>query len=171
MEKLLWYIRSKSTTAVALVILLGLPIAAMAGPLATITSPNKKISFFDQQGGFATISGRWKATKVPAYQLPPTEINTVRIYCNRTKKICTETVAYMRVEQDKKSSILDVLDSFEYKITQWTDSKIVAVCKGKSDRYEMIISLKEKTAERIMRSTGEVEGPEADSTQAKWILE
>ena len=175
MAELSRYVRSISMAAAAFSIFLNLPSVVMGESSMEVASPNKSVSATGKNGGAVVLSGRWKPVKAPKYFLLPTEVNTVRIYCDRPKKVCTESIAYVRIDDDKKRPVLDVLDSFEYKIVQWTDAKIVAVCKGLAENYELNISLKEKTAERVIRTTAEDEVTDAhttaDSPAVKWILE
>lgn len=116
------------------------------------------------------LEGSWKLITTPTKSRKIPKINSTKILCNRQLMVCTEWSAHL----ESNVLVYPYLypDETEYRIIEWSETKIKAESEARAVDVELVISIPEKSAEKTMRETtarGAI-GAEPEKVQ-HWILE
>jgi hypothetical protein len=132
-----------------------------------VKSPPKRVEVKENYG-LATLEGRWHDVGRKKYMFTTAVVNSVHVVCG--KLTCTEEIAAIYVK-DLDGARIGLTDgemttiTHEYRITEWSTEKIVAVEEMPVATLELRIFPREKTADRTYT---EREDP---SVFSRYILE
>jgi hypothetical protein len=103
----------------------------------------------------ATLEGRWRDVGPKKYLFTTPTVNSVHVQCGRAEMKCTETITYVfltSLDGDRFGGFLEgELGSItnNYRITEWSADKIVAVKEMLVATLELRIFPPENTADRV----------------------
>jgi hypothetical protein len=106
-------------------------------------------------GQSAVIQGRWKliGRRDPDFSLA--RVNSSFIQCSRFTKTCEETVAELRTPDDGKRLGIEsgelLATCHTYEVTEWTDTKLVAISRKAVADLVIRVDFKVASAERVFR--------------------
>jgi hypothetical protein len=111
----------------------------------------------------AVIEGRWASEGGAQNFLPA--INTVWIACDKSKKICRETIASLEIEggegrPGEAEGRLGIRVE-EYRIQKWSNTGFSATGRTRAGEVELRVSLENKKATRTV----------SGARGARWVLE
>jgi hypothetical protein len=162
-------------TSLAMLVLLLLlsSLSCGAGEL-NITTFQKSIEVMDG-GGTVIAEGRWRRTSARPSINAPT-INTVRVECDRVRRVCEELMAKMlQPSDDPLGTLRDrylFVDQTPFRVVEWSNTLLVARAEQPVADLELRIALADKSAERTRRETGARGAQGADLSHVdQWVLE
>jgi hypothetical protein len=101
------------------------------------------------------VEGRWRlqGRRNPDFSLA--RLNSSYILCSRDAMMCDETVAELRTPDDGERLGINsgelLATCHTYRVTEWTDSVLVAISRKPVADLVIRIDLKEESAERLFR--------------------
>lgn len=115
-----------------------------------VKSPPKRVDV-NEKYGIATVEGRWRDVGPKKFMFTTATVNSVHIFCG--KVTCTEEIAAIYVEglDGERIGLTDgemTTITHEYRITEWSPEKVVAVEELPVATLELRIFPREKTADR-----------------------
>lgn len=134
-----------------------------------IETPQKSIVL---ESGNLYLEGRWKLVGGKKDIVP--RINFVRITCFKSQMICVENQAKLLMpnESNLVENPLLFSDTFEYIITEWSDTILRAERNPPVADIDFRISLTDNSAEKNFRETTARGSKTANSDVfGKWVLE
>lgn len=140
-----------------------------------IDSPVKDVR--ENKGlGLVTVQGRWRALNRALVSVVAA-VNTVEIICYKPDRTCTENLAklYTRLDDPKWYKTVDgpvlLVESSEFKVTEWTDGTIRAIRHAPVADVEVTISIADKTARKTFQETNARGATNANPVPQHWVLE
>jgi len=128
--------------------------------LQTVKARPKKIQV-NKAHAIATLEGRWRDLGPKKYLFTTPTVNSVHVQCSRADMKCTETITYVflaSLDGDRIGGFLEgELGSItnNYRITEWSADKIVAVKKMLVATLELRIFPPENSADRVYAERGD----------------
>jgi hypothetical protein len=126
-------------------------------------------------GRYVVLQGTWRRTlQRPTVEVP--YVNSVRIECDRTTKICNEYVAKFIQKTDDPLGAVErpylFLMKEQFRIIEWTGTTIAARAEPRAADMDLRISLTNRTAERSSRETS-ARGAQGANLQnvTQWVLQ
>jgi hypothetical protein len=157
------------TLAAALIILLTVFVRG-----EEITTDQKNFLVSDN-GRYVVLQGAWRRTSQrPTVEVP--YVNSVRIECDRTARICNEYVAKFIQKTDDPLSAVErpylFLMKEQFRVIEWTGTTIAARAEPRAGDIDLRISLTNRTAERSSRKTA-ARGAQGANPQnvTQWALQ
>ena len=157
------------TLAAALILLLTVSVRG-----EQITTDQKDF-LVSGNGRFVVLQGTWRRTSQrPTVEVP--YVNSVRIECDRTAKICNEYVAKFIQKTDDPAGTMErpylFLMKEEFRVIEWTGTTIAARAEPRAAHIDLRISLTNRTAERSSRETA-ARGAQGANPQnvTPWVLQ
>lgn len=136
-------------------------------------SPAKRMILDKETKSIVSFEGRWKAlSQHKMSMIPP--INTVIGHCNKKSLICSETIALYYRPDDRTPSgdPYLYLQTHDYRIVEWTSTRITAREEAPVADIEIRISLADNSIERSAKETTVRGSTTADPNISRhWILE
>jgi hypothetical protein len=158
-----------ATLAAATVLLLG--VSARGEQITT----DQKHFFVSADGRYVVLQGSWRRISQRATVEVP-HINSVRIECDRTARVCNEYVAKFIQRTDDPIGAVERPHLFlmkeQFRVIEWTGTTITARAEPRAADIHLRISLAGESAERTSRETaarGAQGANPADVT--KWVLQ
>jgi hypothetical protein len=157
------------TLAAVLIILLTVSIR---GEEITTDQKNFLVS---GDGRYVVLQGTWRrSSQRPTVEVP--YVNSVRIECDRTSRICNEYVAKFIQKTDDPLGAVErpylFLMKEQFRVIEWTGTTIAARAEPRAADIDLRISLTTRTAERSSRETA-VRGAQGANPQnvTQWALQ
>ena len=157
------------TLAAALILLLTVSVRG-----EQITT-DKKDFLVSGDGKYVVLQGTWRRTSQrPTVEVP--YVNSVRIECDRTAKICNEYVAKFIQKTDDPLGAVErpylFLMKEQFRVIEWTGTTIAARAEPRAADIDLRISLTNRTAERSSRETA-ARGAQGGNPQnvTQWVLQ
>jgi hypothetical protein len=157
------------TLAAALILLLTISVRG-----EQITTDQKDF-LVSGDGRYVVLQGTWRRTSQrPTVEVP--YVNSVRIECDRTTKICNEYVAKFIQKTDDPLGAVErpylFLMKEQFRVIDWTGTTIAARAEPRADVMDLRISLTHRTAERSSRETA-ARGAHGANPQSvtQWVLQ
>jgi hypothetical protein len=157
------------TLAAALILLF---TVSVRGEQITTDQKNFLVS---GDGRYVVLQGTWRRTS----QRPTVEVlyvNSVRIECDRTARICNEYVAKFMQKTDDPLGAVErpylFLMKAQFRVIEWTGTTIAARAEPRAVDIDLRISLTNRTAERSSRETA-ARGAQGANPQnvTQWMLQ
>jgi hypothetical protein len=141
----------------------------------TITTDRKKIDVIDG-GNYVRVQGTWRRISARPTITVPT-VNSVRVECDKPRRVCTEYVAKLIQKRDDPLGNLVskpylFLSREEFRVLEWSRTIIAARAEPRAADIDLRISLIDLSAERTSRETsarGTMGAKPSDVEQ--WVLE
>jgi len=138
-----------------------------------VRSPAKRIILDKETKGYVGFEGRWKAiSQQKTEMLPP--INTAIGHCSKKTFTCSETIAMYYRPNDRTPSgdPYLYLQTHDYRIVEWTPTRITAREEAPVADIEIRISLADNSIERSAKETTARGSMSANPNITRhWILE
>ena len=135
---------------------------------------DRKNFFLSGDGGYVVLQGTWRRTSQrPTVEVP--YVNSVRIECDRTARICNEYVAKFTQKTDDPLGAVErpylFLMKEQFRVIEWTETVIDARAEPRAATIDLRISLTDRTAERSSRETAS-RGAQGANPQnvTQWVL-
>lgn len=148
-------------------------LAASCSRSEAVRSPSKRIYVDEQTGSYVSFEGRWRATSQPGFAVI-SGVNTTSGNCTKKTMTCSEIIALLFSTADKTPDGVSrlFLQTNDYKIIEWSLTRIVAREEAPVADIELRISLVDGSAERNSRET-KARGSETANPNISrhWILE
>ena len=110
-----------------------------------------------REAGFVSATGMWRLASEGRHAVQLPRANSVEIVCDEATRRCREAIAMLygkedakRVRMDATEGFLDV-QTYEYEITEWSDTLIRAITRRPVADIEIQVSLSNQTASRLYR--------------------
>jgi hypothetical protein len=136
-------------------------------------SPAKRISLDKETKSHVSFEGRWKAiSQQQTDMLPP--INTAIGHCSKKTFACSETIAlyYRKNDRTPSGDPYLYLQTHDYRIVEWTPTRITAREEAPVADIEIRISLADSSIERSAKETTARGSTSANPNITRhWILE
>lgn len=157
------------TLAAALILLLTVPVHG-----EQVTTDQKDF-LVSGDGRYVVLQGTWRRTSQrPTVEVP--YVNSVRIECDRTAKICNEYVAKFIQKTDDPLGAVErpylFLMKEQFRVIEWTGTTIATRAEPRAADIDLHISLTNRTAERSSRETV-ARGAQGANPQnvTRWVLQ
>jgi hypothetical protein len=157
------------TLAAVLIILL---TVSVRGEEITTDRKNFLVS---GDGRYVVLQGTWRrSSQRPTVEVP--YVNSVRIECDRTSRICNEYVAKFIQKTDDPLGAVErpylFLMKEQFRVIEWTGTTIAARAEPRAADIDLRISLTTRTAERSSRETA-ARGAQGTNPQnvTQWVLQ
>ena len=139
-----------------------------------ITTLRKSIDVMDG-GRYVIAEGRWRRISTRPSINAPT-INTVRVECDRARRVCEELMAnVLQPFDDPLGKVNDrylFVGETIFKVLEWSSTLIMARAEQPAVDIDLRISLADKSAERTLRETGARGAQGADPSRVdQWVLD
>ncbi len=126
-------------------------------------------------GRYVLLQGSWRRTSQrPSVEVP--YVNSVRIECDRTARLCNEYVAKFVQKTDDPDGAVERPSLFlmkeQFRVIEWTRTSIAARAEPRAADIDLRISLTDRTAERSSRETAS-RGAQGANPQnvTQWVLQ
>jgi len=157
--------------ALAAVLILLLTVSVRGEQIAT----DEKNVLVSGDGRSVVLQGTWRRTSQrPTVEVP--HVNSVRIECDRTARICNEYVAKFIEKTDDLLGAVERPHLFlmkeQFRVMEWTGTTIAARAETRAADIDLRISLTDRTAERSSPETG-ARGAQGANPQnvTQWVLQ
>ena len=122
---------------------------------------------------YVVLQGTWhRISRRPNVEVP--QVNSVRIECDRTARICSEYVAkfIQKTDDPRLGGSHLFLMKEKFHVIEWTRSTITARAEPRAADIDLRISLTDRTAERSSRETAS-RGAQGANPQnvTQWVLQ
>jgi hypothetical protein len=148
-------------------------LAVSAGG-AEITTDQKQF-FVSSDARYVVLQGSWRRISQRATVEVP-HVNSVRIECDRTARVCNEYVAKFIQKTDDPTGAVErsylYLMKEQFRVIEWTETTIAARAESRAADIDLRISLADRSAERSSRETAS-RGAQGANPQnvTQWVLE
>jgi hypothetical protein len=121
------------------------------------------------------VQGTWhRISKRATVEVP--RVNSVRIECDRTGRVCNEYVAKFIQKADAPIEIVERPNLFlmkeQFRVIEWTATTITARAEPRAADIHLRISLADESAERTSRETTARGAQGANPANVtKWVLQ
>jgi hypothetical protein len=139
----------------------------------TIVTGRKRV-LVDDDGTFAVIEGMWRSTTGrPSIDMPA--VNSVRIECEKSRRVCTEHVAkFLQPSDDLQGRVGQphlFLMKETFRVLEWSPTRIIARAEPRAADIDLRISVADQSVERTSRETAARGATGADpSNIQQWRL-
>lgn len=162
-----------TSLAMLVLLLLAIPLWCGAAEL-NITTAQKHLNVMDG-GSYVIIEGTWRRISARPSINAPT-INTVRVECDKARRVCEELMAkVLQPSDDPLGTLQDrylFVDQTIFRVLEWSSTLIVARAEQRAVDIDLRISLADKSAERARRETGAHGAQGADPSHVdQWVLD
>jgi hypothetical protein len=126
-------------------------------------------------GKYVVLQGTWRRTSQrPTVEVP--YVNSVRIECDQTARICNEYVAKFIQKTDDPLGTMArpylFLMKEQFRVIEWTGTTIAARAEPRAADIDLRISLTNQTAERSSRETAARDAQGANPQNVtQWVLQ
>lgn len=106
---------------------------------------------------FVSATGMWRLVSEGRHAVQLPRANSVEIVCDEPTRRCREAIAMLYSKEDAKRARMDTVEGFldvqtyEYEITEWSDTLIRAIARRPVADIEIQISLSNRAASRLYR--------------------
>jgi hypothetical protein len=141
---------------------------------AEITTDQKQV-IVSSDRKHVMVQGTWhRLSERPTVEVP--RVNSVRIECDRTARVCNEYIAKFIQETDDPIGVMKrpylFLMKEQFRVIEWTDTTITARAEPRAADVDLRVSLVDRSAERTSRETGSRGAKGANSWNiTQWILQ
>ncbi len=103
-------------------------------------------------------------------------LNSVRVECDRTARVCNEYVAKLIQKTDDPISAVErpylFLMKEQFRVIEWTGTTITARAEARAADIDLRVSLTDRTAERTSRETA-LRGAQGANPEnvSQWVLQ
>jgi hypothetical protein len=140
---------------------------------AEITTDQKQFVFSSDRK-HVVVQGTWHRISQRATVEVP-RVNSVRIECDRTARVCNEYVAKFIQKADDPIAVERphlFLMKEQFRVIEWTATTITARAKPRAADIHLRISLADESAERTSRETAARGAQGANPANVtKWVLQ
>jgi hypothetical protein len=141
---------------------------------AEITTDQKQF-VISSDGRQVMIQGTWRLISQRATVEVPL-VNSVRVECDRTTRVCNEYVAKLIQKTDDPTGTIErpylFLMKEQFRVIEWTGTTITARAEPRAADIDLRISFADRSAERTSRETGSRGAKGANSQNVtQWVLQ
>ena len=139
-----------------------------------ITTDRKQF-FISNDGRYVVLQGTWRRISQRATVEIP-HVNSVRIECHRSGRVCSEYVAKLIQKADDPTGAVErpylILMKEQFRVIEWTATTITARAEPRAADVDLRISLADESAERTSRETAARGAQGANPTNVtQWVLQ